>query len=74
MILVNRSDPTLWLSEDVLQSWNNESIHRIGSGKADLVIDSTGLVIHGKGRWTRHKYGKRKRREWRKLHIGVNTD
>ena len=43
------------------------------SGKVDLVIDSTGLVIHGEGRWTRHKHGKRKRRGWRKLHIGVSN-
>ena len=29
-------------------------------GSIDLVIDSTGLIIHGEGRWTRHKHGKRK--------------
>ena len=50
-------------------------LKRIGkpSGRIDLVIDSTGLVIHGEGRWTRHKHGKRKRRGWRKLHIGVSN-
>ena len=50
-------------------------LKRIGkpSGRVDLVIDSTGLVIHGEGRWTRHKHGKRKRRGWRKLHIGVSN-
>ena len=50
-------------------------LKRIGKprGIFDLVIDSTGLVIHGKGLWTRHKHGKRKRRGWRKLHIGVST-
>ena len=42
------------------------------NGRVDLVIDSTGLVIHGEGRWTRHKHGKRKRRGWRKLNIGVS--
>ena len=30
-------------------------------------------MIHGEGRWTRHKHGKRKRRSWRKLHIGVSN-
>ena len=30
-------------------------------------------MIHGEGRWTRHKHGKRKRRGWRKLHIGVSN-
>ena len=50
-------------------------LKRIGNpkGRVDLVIDSTGLVIHGEGRWTRHKHGKRKRRGWRKLHIGVSN-
>ena len=42
-------------------------------GRVHLVIDSTGLVIQGEGRWTRHKHGKRKRRGWRKLHIGVSN-
>ena len=42
-------------------------------GKVDLVIDSTGIVIRGEGRWTSHKHGKRKRRGWRKLHIGVSN-
>ena len=47
-------------------------LKRIGkpSGRVDLVIDSTGGVIHGEGRWTRDKHGKRKRRGWRKLHLG----
>ena len=36
------------------------------------MIDSTGLSIHGEWRWTRHKHGKRKRRGWRKIHIGVS--
>ena len=50
-------------------------LKRIGkpSGRIDLVIDSTGLVIHGEGRWTRHKHSKIKRRGWRKLHIGVSN-
>jgi len=51
------------------------SVKRIGNpkGKVDLVIDSTGLVIHGEGRWTRDKHGKRKRRGWRKLHLGSSN-
>ena len=30
-------------------------------------------MIDGEGRWTRHKHDKRKRRSWRKLHIGVSN-
>ena len=138
--LIKRGDLTLWLSEDVIKSWNSDLSQRMGrpklysdlaietaltlrllfklplrqtegflksifcmmnvglnvpdhttlsrrnsllktqlkrvektNGRVDLVIDSTGLVIHGEGRWTRHKHGKRKRRGWRKLHIGVSS-
>jgi hypothetical protein len=51
------------------------SLKRIGKprGRVDLVIDSTGFLIHGEDRWTRHKHGKSKRRGWRKLHIGVRN-
>ena len=50
-------------------------LKRIGkpSGRVDLIIDSTGLVIHGDGCWRRHKHSKRKHRCWRKLHIGVGN-
>ena len=48
------------------------SINANMTGSIDLVIDSTGLSIHGESRWTRHKHGKRKRRGWLKLHIGVS--
>ena len=118
--LIKRGDLTLWLSEDVIESWNSDLGQRLGrpklysdlaietaltlrllfklplrqtegflksifrlmnvglnvpdhttlsrrnstlkpklkrigkpSGRVDLVIDSTGLVIHGEGRWTR---------------------
>ena len=90
--LINLGDLTLWLSEDVIQSWSSKlgqrnlpdhttlsrrnstlktRLKRIGkpSGRVDFIIESTGLVIHGEGRWIRHKHGKRKRRGWRKLHI-----
>ena len=132
--LAKRGDLTLWLSEDVIQSWYGDSNDLVGrpkvysdlaietalslrllfklllrilkvynlkkvdlpvsdhatlsrrnsslkarlkkfgkpDGRVDLVIDSTGLVIHGEGRWIRHRHGKRKRRGWRKLHIGVS--
>ena len=48
---------------------------RIGllRGRFELVIDSTGLVTYGESRWIRHQYGKRKRRRWRKLHLGSSN-
>ena len=36
-----------------------------------LVVDSTGLSIHGEGPWAS---GKKRRRGWRKLHIMVDQD
>ena len=50
-------------------------LKRIGQPRrrVDLVIDSSGLVTHGEGRWTRHKNVKRNRRACRKLNIGMNN-
>ena len=39
----------------------------------DLIVDSTGLKILGRGEWNAHKTSK-KRRDWRKLHIGVDAE
>ena len=38
----------------------------------DLIVDSTGLSIVGKGEWTAAKYGGRGQRGWKKLHLGVD--
>ena len=37
-----------------------------------LVVDSTGVKIHGEGEWKVRRYGWSKRRMWRKLHLGVD--
>ncbi|MFT5464270.1 MAG: hypothetical protein ACI8QS_003164 [Planctomycetota bacterium] len=37
-----------------------------------LIIDSTGLAIVGQCEWASAKHGKRGKRGWRKLHIGVD--
>ena len=48
---------------------------RAHDGPIHLVVDSTGLKILGSGEWNVHKYkASRKRREWRKLHIGVDDE
>ena len=39
-----------------------------------LVIDSTGLKVYGEGEWKQCIHGKQKRRTWRKLHLGVDSD
>jgi len=39
-----------------------------------LLVDSTGLRLCGSGEWLIEKHGTRRRRSWRKLHIGVDAD
>lgn len=48
---------------------------KIGSSKGpiDIVVDSTGLKVFGEGEWKMRKYGKSKRRTWRKLHLAINA-
>ncbi|AQS36672.1 transposase, IS4 family [Shewanella psychrophila] len=41
---------------------------------AHVVIDSTGLKVYGEGEWKTRKYGKEKRRTWRKLHLAVDAN
>jgi transposase len=38
-----------------------------------LVIDSTGLKVHGEGEWKVRTHGKDQRRTWRKLHISMDA-
>jgi hypothetical protein len=39
-----------------------------------LLVDSTGLRLCGPGEWLVEKHAIRKRRSWRKLHIGVDAE
>ena len=45
-----------------------------GTGPLHLLVDSTGLKLGGPGAWLIEKHGTRKRRAWRKLHLGVNAE
>lgn len=38
-----------------------------------LLVDSTGLKLSGSGEWLVEKHGSKKRRSWRKFHIGVDA-
>lgn len=46
---------------------------RASSGPTHLLVDSTGLKLCGPGEWLIEKHGTRKRRSWRKLHVGVDA-
>ena len=41
-------------------------------GPLHLIVDSTGLSIVGEGEWAAVKHGKRGKRAWKKLHLGVD--
>ena len=42
-------------------------------GPVHLLVDSTGLRLCGPGEWLIEKHGTRRRRSWRKLHIGIDA-
>jgi hypothetical protein len=44
------------------------------TGPVHLLVDSTGLQLCGPGEWLVEKHGTRRRRSWRKLHIGVDAE
>ena len=44
------------------------------TGSVHLLVDSTGLRLCGPGEWLIEKHGTRRRRSWRKLHIGVDAE
>jgi hypothetical protein len=44
------------------------------TGRVHLLVDSTGLRLCGSGEWLTEKHGTRRRRSWRKLHIGVDAE
>lgn len=39
-----------------------------------IAIDGTGLKIYGEGEWKVRQHGWAKRRNWRKLHIGIDVE
>src|SRR5918998_1543971 len=43
-------------------------------GPVHVVIDATGLKVHGAGEWLAETHGGRGRRTWRKLHLAVDPD
>ena len=47
---------------------------RSSSGPLHLLVDSTGLKLCGPGEWLIEKHGTKKRRSWRKLHLGVDAE
>ena len=47
--------------------------HDADSEPLHLLVDSTGLKLCGAGEWLIEKHGTKRRRSWRKLHIGIDA-
>ena len=45
-----------------------------GTEPLHLLVDSTGLKLIGAGEWLVEKHGTKRRRSWRKMHLGVDAD
>src|SRR3954463_5041681 len=45
-----------------------------GAEPLHLLVDSTGLKLIGAGEWLVEKHGAKRRRSWRKMHLGVDAD
>jgi Transposase DDE domain len=49
-----------------------QQVQRASRSPVDLIIDSTGLQVCGQGEWHSQKHGEKKRKRWKKLHMGVD--
>lgn len=47
--------------------------YRPSTTALDLLVDSTGIKFLGEGEWKRKKHGAEYRRQWRKVHLGIDA-
>ena len=47
--------------------------YRPSSSPLHLLVDSTGIKFLGEGEWRRKKHGAEYRRQWRKVHLGIDA-
>src|SRR5277367_1964741 len=48
-------------------------VHRSSQGGLHLLVDSTGIKMLGEGEWKTKKHGAEYRRQWRKVHLGIDA-
>lgn len=46
---------------------------RRAGGNLNLLVDSTGVKVRGDGEWQVRKHGPGRRRQWRKVHLAMDT-
>jgi len=49
-----------------------KNLDRLPDGPVCFIVDSTGLKMCGQGEWHSQKYGEKRYKRWKKLHIGVD--
>ena len=47
--------------------------YRRADGPLNLLVDSTGIKFLGDGEWQARKHGVQSRRQWRKVHLAMDT-
>ena len=47
--------------------------YRRAGGPLNLLVDSTGIKFLGDGEWQARKHGVQGRRQWRKVHLAMDT-
>ena len=47
--------------------------YRASTSALELLVDSTGIKFLGEGEWKRKKHGTEYRRQWRKVHLGIDA-
>lgn len=47
--------------------------YRCTDGPLNLLVDSTGIKFLGDGEWQARKHGVQSRRQWRKVHLAMDT-
>lgn len=47
--------------------------YRRSGGNLNLLVDSTGVKIRGDGEWQVRRHGPGRRRQWRKVHLAMDT-
>jgi hypothetical protein len=62
----SRRSPGLPLANSLAQAQRTGPVH--------VVIDATGLKVHGAGEWLAEIHGGRGKRTWRKLHLAVDPE
>ena len=51
----------------------SSTAYRPSTTALDLLVDSTGIKFLGEGEWKRKKHGAEYRRQWRKVHLGIDA-